>query len=288
MRRDLAALPLLVLTLTARADNPGAIAGVHGHSDSLVSLSVGVAPEVFPRYEGSDESRTHWFPLLDLQVGRPNGPWLVYAGASRNQVPLGQGIGVYPVHTANFNWNVEVARTDPRPEDRGDALAGLGDRGANAFLSTRVSWRLWQGRVQTDVALLQGLRDGAGTLGYGRVELQKRSGRWFGAVASKLAVGSAANLRYDFGITAEQAATRRGLVAAGDPRISEEDVGPYAPGGGLRSVDATISGGYGLAGRARVFAYGQAGVLLGPTVDSPLVRARRTYLVGAGVSVTLF
>ena len=284
-------LPVVVLALAAsaaRADNPGAISGVHGHSDNFVSLSLGVAPEVFPRYEGSDQSRTYWFPLLDLQIGRPNGPWLVYAGASRNYVPLGQGAGVYPVHTGTFNWNVEIARTDTRPEDRGDALAGLGDRRANWFVSTRVSWRFWHGHVQTDVAVLHGLLDDAGTLGYVRAELQGKTGPWFGAVASKLYVSDASNLRYDFGITPEQALTRAQLVASGDPRLSPSDVGPYQPGAGFRSADATLSGGYAFAGRARLFAYGQLGVLLGPIVDSPLVKTRRLYLVGAGVSVAVF
>ena len=292
MRRALALLFLAFAAFgsasSARADNPGAISGVHGHSDNFVSLSLGIAPEVFPRYEGSDQSRTYWFPLVDLQIGRPNGPWLVYAGASRNYVPLGQGVGVYPVHTGTFNWNVEIARTDTRPEDRGDALAGLGDRRANWFVSTRASWRFWHGHVQTDVALLHGLLDDAGTLGYVRAELQGRTGPWFGAVATKIYLSDASNLRYDFGVTPEQALTRAQLIASGDPRLTPTEIGPYQPGAGFRSADATLSGGYAFAGRARLFAYGQLGALLGPTVESPLVKTRRLYLVGAGVSVAVF
>ena len=108
-------------------------------------------------------------------------------------------------------------------------------------------------------------------------------------MASKLYVSDARNLTYDFGITPEQAAARAQLVAEGDPRLTPAEIGPYLPGGGLRSVDGTLSGGRTLfSGRARVFAYGQLGVLLGPTVDSPLVKTRRTYLVGAGVSVAVF
>lgn len=290
IRRVSAALALCaaLASRTARADNPGAISGVHGHSDNFVSLSLGIAPEVFPRYEGSDQSRTYWFPLVDLQIGRPNGPWLVYAGASRNYVPLGQGVGVYPVHTGTFNWNVELARTDTRPEDRGDALAGLGDRRANWFVSTRVSWRFWHGHVQTDIAVMHGLLDDAGTLGYLRGELSGKMGPWFGAVATKLWLSDASNVRYDFGVTPEHAATRAQLVASGDPRLSPSEIGPYQPGAGFRSADVTLSGGYAFAGRARLFGYSQLGVLLGPTVDSPIVKTRRTYLVGAGVSVAVF
>ena len=189
---------------------------------------------------------------MDLQIGRPNAPWLVYAGASRNYVPLGQGVGVYPVHTGSFNWNVEIARTDTRPD-------------------------------------LHGFLDDAGTLGFVRGELQGKTGPWFGAVASKIYVSDASNLRYDFGITPEQAVTRAQLVASGDPRLTPAEIGPYQPDAGFRSVDATLSGGYAFAGgRARLFAYGQLGVLLGPTDDSPLVKTRRTYLVGAGVSVAVF
>lgn len=289
MRRLAGSLLVALAASPVLADNPGAISGVHGHTESFVSLSVGIAPEVFPRYEGSDQSRTYWFPLVDLEIGPPRGSWLVYAGASRNQVPLGQGIGVYPVHTGTFNWSLEVARTDTRPEDRGDALAGLGDRRANWFVSTRASWRFWRGHVQTDVAVLHGLLDDAGTLGYVRGELSGRTGPWFGAVASKLYLSDAKNLTYDFGITPEQAATRAQLVASGDPRLTPAEIGPYLPGGGFRSVDATLSGGRALFnGRARVFAYAQIGSLLGNAADSPLVKSRRTYLVGAGVSVAVF
>jgi outer membrane scaffolding protein for murein synthesis (MipA/OmpV family) len=254
--------PVLATALAAlvlpplRADNPGAIAGVHGHSDRLVSLSLGIAPETFPQYEGSDSRRTYWFPLVDLEIGR-SGPWQVYAGASRNFVPLGQGVGVYPVHTSRFNRNVEIARTDTRPESRGDALAGLGDRRANCFASTRVSWRFLTGHLQTDLALMHGLLDDAGTLGFARVQLSNRSSPWFYAAAAKLTASDASNLRYDFGVSEEAATRRRMLLEEGSPALPLSQVGPYRPGGGFRSADATLSGGCELGERARVFGYAQ-------------------------------
>lgn len=284
----IASLALLLGRPTARADNPGAISGVHGRGSGRWSLSVGLAPEVFPKYEGADETRFYLFPVVDLTFGRPTEPWYVYAGASRNEVPLGQGLGVYPVHTPTWNWSVEIARTDARPESRGPALAGLGDRRANWFASTRVSGRFLGGAGQADLVVAHGLLDGAGTLAFLRAELERRRGPWFGAIAAKGTIADAKNLSWEFGVDERGAQARRALVASGDGRLEAAEVGPYAPGGGPRSVELTASGGRELGRRARAFAYARAGRLLGNAADSPLVRSRTTFLLGAGVTAIVF
>jgi hypothetical protein len=135
---------------------------------------------------------------------------------------------------------------------------------------------------------MHGLRDDAGTLGFARVQLSNRQGPWFYAGAAKLTVADASNLRYDFGVSEEAATRRLALFEEGQLTFPLSQVGPYRPGGGLRSVDATLSGGREVGERVRVFGYAQYGVVLGSAVDSPLVRTRGTYLVGVGVSVVVF
>ena len=226
-------LPVVVLALaasSARADNPGAISGVHGHSDNFVSLSLGVAPESFPATRARTRAARIGSRSWTFRSGALIGPWLVYAGASRDDVPLGQGAGVYPVHTGTFNWNVEIARTDTRPEDRGDALAGLGDRRANWFVSTRVSWRFWHGHVlrrtsrsSTASSTTRGRSATCGPSCRGR--------RARGSARSRPSsdVSDASNLRDHFGITPEQVLTRAQLVASGDPSPLRPTSGRTSP-----------------------------------------------------------
>lgn len=278
----------VVTNSAANADNPGAIAGVHGRGDGFFSLSLGLAPQVFPRYEGADEARFFLFPLVDLSMGRPTDPWFVYVGASRNEVPLGQGLGVFPIHTPDWNLSVEIARTESRPEGRGPALAGMGDRRANWFASARLSRRFLAGSGQADLVLARGLLDDAGMLALLRVQMSRRTGPWVVAAAVKATVSDARNLAYEFGISNEQAQARSRLLSAGDPRLEADEAGPYSPGGGVRSAELTVSAGRGLGKKLRAFAYARGGRLLGNAADSPLARSKSTYLVGVGVTAVVF
>lgn len=49
----------------------------------------------------------------------------------------------------------------------------------------------------------------------------------------------------------------------------------------------SLSGGWEYRGWARLFMFAQIGSLLGPAAQSPLVKSRRTYLLGVGISVAV-
>lgn len=275
----LRALACACLLTALRADDPGAIAGLHAHDGKDWSLSLGLAPLTFPKYLGAGGNRFVAFPLVDLEYrGR------VYVGASRLGVGLGQGLGVYALRSPEWRWSFDLDVTDRRPESRGDALAGLGDRPRGLFLGSSLTWRCH--RVATTLGVAHGLRDGAGTLGVLRVELSGDLGEgpWFGSLGAALRGGDAQNLAYDFGISDAQAAARADLVAAGDPRLTDAEAGPYHPGAGLRDLSASASLGRRLGERFRAFTFGNASFLQARARRSPLVERDVNLVAGLGFS----
>ncbi|HJU83801.1 MAG TPA: MipA/OmpV family protein [Holophagaceae bacterium] len=276
----LRALGSLCLLATLRADDPGAIAGLHSHDGSGDwSVSLGLAPLSFPKYLGADRNRFVAFPLLDVEYRHR-----VYLGSSRLGVGLGQGLGVYAVRTPVWRWSFDLDVTDRRPENRGDALAGLGDRPRGLFLGSSVM-RQWGGLTAT-LGVAHGLKDDAGTLGVLRVEWSGDLGGdgWFWSLGAAARYGDARNLAYDFGVGPDQAAARTALVAAGDPRLTAAEVGPYLPGAGLRDLSASGSLGHRLGERLRVFAFGNASFLQAQARRSPLVKGDVNFVAGAGFS----
>jgi outer membrane scaffolding protein for murein synthesis (MipA/OmpV family) len=92
-----------------------------------------------------------------------------------------------------------------------------------------------------------------------------------------------ANLRWDFGISGEQAERRRELMASGAPDLGPEDGAPFTPRWGLRELRTTASLGYALSPRLSIIGTGAGVRLERGAADSPLTRERNTWEAGLGL-----
>jgi outer membrane protein len=235
----------------------------------------GVAVVALPRYAGSDEYRVRPVPIGQLEYkGR------VYVGGS--QTTLGPALGAYVVRTPSLTWDVSVSGAESRPESRGDALAGMGKRSGASFVTTGLAYRLGVVTATAGGALGLGKDEGSfGTLGLG-TELPVAP-RWVAGVSTGVTFADARSMAFDFGVTREQSAARRTLLAAGDPRLRGIDVAAYAPGAGLKDVRGGVSLAYLLTPRSRVVLFAQGSRLSDEAARSPLVRARTGAMTGAAI-----
>jgi outer membrane scaffolding protein for murein synthesis (MipA/OmpV family) len=156
----------------------------------------------------------------------------------------------------------------------------MGKRSAASFASTGVAYRLAFVQATAGVAVGLGKDEGSyGTVGVG-TELPLAR-RWVGGVSTGVTVADAKHMAFDFGVTSAQSATRRALLAAGDPRLRGIDVGAYTPGAGLKEARGAASLAYLLSERSRVQLFAQATRLSGEAARSPLVRSRTGVVTGA-------
>jgi outer membrane scaffolding protein for murein synthesis (MipA/OmpV family) len=271
---SLAALgPLGVAATTARAQDAGA------RSRQGLTGVVGIGVIALPRYVGSDEYRLLPLPIAQLEYkGR------VYLGGSQGS--MAPGVGAHVVRTPTLTWDVGLAGAGARPESRGDALAGMGKRSAASFASTGVAYRFGVVAATAGAAVGLGKDEGSyGTVGLG-TELPLAR-RWVGGVSTGATFANARHMAFDFGVTGEQSAARRSLLAAGDPRLSGVDVGAFAPRAGLKETRTAASLSYLLTQRSRVVLFGQSTTLSGQAARSPLVRTRTGVVTGVAVGYGL-
>jgi outer membrane scaffolding protein for murein synthesis (MipA/OmpV family) len=225
-------------------------------------------------YLGSDTRRTRLMPVFTAEYDHR-----YYLGSSR--VGVGFGGGMHLLRDKGFTWDLGVGIGDSRPESRSPLLAGMGDRSANVFAGTGLHYRYEGFHVGFTVS--HGMKNDAGdrgTLTLGQtIPLVPRWRLSFGVHGTW---EDAKAMNYDFGVTPAQAVTRAALVAAGDPRITASEVGPFSAPAGMRDVGGMI----GLSYRPRpkwVYTMGvNGGILQGDVRNSPLV-GRNNYLgVGLG------
>lgn len=238
------------------------------------SLVMGAQAMAVPAYEGSDR-----FRLLALPVFSGTYDGRYYLGAS--QIGVGFGGGLHLVRDPSFTWNLGLGVGDRRPESRADLLAGMGDRDASLWMGTSLTWRHEAYRL--GLSLAHGLRPEEGNrLGLSLGHTTRLAPRWTLGLGLQAAWSDARNMAYDFGVSPEQAARRATLVAAGDPRLTAAQLGPYAPSAGLRGLGASLSLGYAPALDWHVNLYLRAGSLQGEAKDSPLVAKPTTLMGGVG------
>lgn len=255
---------------------PAAVQAQSQGAPPFVTGQIGAIVLNLPAYPGSDERWTVPVPFVDLRFAQR-----LYVGDGLGG--LSAGAGVYLVETGGFSWSADLALTSDRPEDRADALAGLGDRGFGAFVGTTVAYRL--GPVEAFATAAVGLEDRMGLLGVTGLSVGQQLGeRWFGQAGGAAVFGDCANLRWDFGVSAAQAARRRALLAAGAPELGPADGEPYTPRCGLREVRATASLGYALTPRLSLFGSGSGVRLERGAAESPLTRERNTWEAGIGLA----
>jgi outer membrane scaffolding protein for murein synthesis (MipA/OmpV family) len=205
----------------------------------------------------------------------------LFLGGSQSGV--GGGIGAYVVRTSALTVDVSLMGAESRPEGRGDALAGMGKRGAASFAGTGLSYRL--GTVTASAGLSVGLGDDEGAFGTVGIATERMlARRWVGSVSTGATFANEKNMAFDFGVTGEQATRRRALIAAGDPRLHAIDGSAYAPEAGLREMRGAATLAYLLTERSRVVAFAQGTHLSRDAARSPLVRERNGVATGMALA----
>jgi outer membrane scaffolding protein for murein synthesis (MipA/OmpV family) len=254
---------------TARAQDAGTPAR------SNLTGFVGLAVVALPRYTGSDEYR-----VLPVPIGQLEYRGRIYLGGA--QGGTGPGVGAHLVRTPSLTWDVGLSGAGARSERRGEALAGMGRRSGASFATTSVAYRLAFVQATAGVAVGLGHTEGSyGTVGLG-TELPIAR-RWVVGASTGATFADARHMAFDFGVTGEQSAARRALLAAGDARLRGIDVGAYAPRAGLKETRSAASLTYRLTERSRVVLFAQSATLSGAAARSPLVRARSGAMTGAAL-----
>jgi outer membrane scaffolding protein for murein synthesis (MipA/OmpV family) len=257
-----------IIPAVAQAQSPGGPPFVTGQIGAIV-LNL-------PSYPGSDERWTIPVPFVDLRFARR-----LYLGDGLGG--LSAGAGVYLVETGGFSWSADLALTSDRPEDRADALAGLGDRGFGVFAGSTLAYRV--GPVEAFATAAVGLEDRMGSMGVlGLSAAQQVGGRWFGQAGGAAVFGDCANLRWDFGVSEAQAARRSELLGNGAPDLRPEDGVPFTPRCGLRELRTTAALGYALSPRLSLFGSATGVRLERGAAASPLTRERTSWEAGLGLS----
>jgi outer membrane scaffolding protein for murein synthesis (MipA/OmpV family) len=262
---------LLALGLTL----PAAHAQAQG-APPLIVGQIGAIVLNLPAYPGSDERWTIPVPFVDLRVARR-----LYLGDGLGG--LSAGAGVYLVESGGFAWSADLALTSDRPEDRADALRGMGDRGFGLFGGSTLAYLT--GPVEVSATVAMGLEDRMGAMGVLGLSMGQRVGeRWFIQAGGAAVFGDCANLRWDFGVSEVQARRRRELLASGAPGLGPEDGVRFTPRCGLRELRATGSLGYALTPRLSVFGTGTGVRLERGAAESPLTRERNSWEAGVGMA----
>ena len=248
--------------------------GVNG-----LKLNGGVMALRIAQYPGSDQSRLMPYPILF-------GEWqerMVF-GASRFGV--GGFLGIKVVKQGPWSWWIGGDGVEGIQESKVRAFAGMGDRPITLYLGSGVEYN--EGPLVGVVALRKGMTPGSGVAGVLRANGYLPLGRRMVLELTALAqVVDAQEMRWEFGVTPEQAARRQALVDGGDTRISASEVGPYAPRGGVATTIFGASLGYALNEHWRLGLTINRQSVHGHAQQSPLVR-RYGNVVGAfGLSYQL-
>jgi MipA family protein len=236
--------------------------------------TVGVITLVVPKYPGSNR---YWvLPIPMTQVTYRN---RVYLGPSTSGV--GAAVGGYAIRTPRLGLAAELGYMDSRPASRAAALTGMEDRDALVTAGASLSYRIGVLELSTSVA--QGLNDGAGLLGTGRLSISRPLGRLMLTASGAATFADAKQMRREFGLNQIEATRRQALIDAGDERLSEDDGRVYRPDGGLRHLGASLSLAYILSQHWSLLGFGGVDRLSDEAAASPLVRRREQYSGGIGL-----
>lgn len=226
----------------------------------LVTGQVGLVVISAPRYQGADERWLLPLPFVNLRVADR-----LVLGASGSG--LGAGAAVVLVESRHVTWTADLSVFSDRPEDRAEALRGLGNRGVGLYVGTALTLR--QGIASLTVTGGHGVEQRMGLIGTAAVAVSPSVGRWFSSAGVQAVVADRDGMRWDFAVTPQQAA------ASAHPA--------FDPAGGLRELNATLTVGHALSRRWSVFASGQAIRLQGDAARSPLVQQRTNWVASSGI-----
>jgi outer membrane protein len=272
-----ARITLLLLSASTMGATRSSLAQTQGpqSQQSMFAGQLGLGALSAPKYPGSDERWVLPIPIIDLRIAQR-----FYLGGGSTSIAFGAGMVL--LERAHLSWTADLTLMPDRPEDRADALAGMGDRGFGVFGGTAVSVRA--GPLQATGSVAQGFTDAGLSATAGLSSWVPLGGPFFGQVGGLVVWGDCQNLRWDFQITREQAARRAQLLAAGQPGLRPGDDVPYDPECGLREVRATSLAGVAFTQRLVMIASGTWSRLQGGAANSPLVRKPTSWEATIGVS----
>lgn len=243
------------------------------------TLTLGAGVFAGPRYMGSDETRVLPLPIIGVDYKNR-----VFLGASSTGV--GAGIGVNLIKSRHVTLTAGLGGSEPRPEDRADALAGMNDRRLGFNAVSGVNYQT--GPLSAGLVFSAGLRDNAGLTGTGTLGLTLPVlPRIFLSLGGNITVANGDAMFFEYGITPDEAQRRANLLAGGDSRLRPGDGVAYSPGAGVRDVGATSSLAYMLSPKWSLFGFGSFTRLSDEAARSSLVRRRNAWVTGAGFTVAL-
>jgi outer membrane scaffolding protein for murein synthesis (MipA/OmpV family) len=264
----------IVTILLAITAAPG-ITAQEPQATSNWEVSLGTGVLASPSYPGAEEYRITPFPLTQVSYRSR-----IYLGP--NSTGTGLGLGAYAIRTERFRVATEVGFLDSRPASRADALAGMRNRDFVPTAAVSMSYRL--SAFQGVLSVTQGLNNGAGLLGAAGLSYSRQVGSRVGATVGVGATfANARQMRWDFGVSAAEAARRQALIAAGDDRLEADESGPYRPKAGLRQVGTSLSLMYAVSSHWAVLGFGGLDWLSDQATASPLVRRREQVSGGIGL-----
>jgi outer membrane scaffolding protein for murein synthesis (MipA/OmpV family) len=255
-----------VLVSTAFGTLMLAFAASTAHGQQALHGTIGMGAATMPRYVGAEDSHIRPFPFIQLEYRDR-----AFAGVLPSG--LGFGVGTHLVKREGFGLQVAISQANQRKERFGDALAGMGDRKAPATAGAAMTIR--RGFLAATANAAAGLDGDVGSYGDVSLEASHAFGtRLMASVSTGVTVADERNMRYEFGVTEAQAATRQGLIDDGDTRLRDGDGEAYAPSAGLKQSIASASLAYAMSDRTRVLVFAQGSRLSDEATRSSLVRRR--------------
>ena len=269
----------IALTVAGLLCAPAALAQERPDSLQSWQVQVGAVALLSPAYQGADEHRLRAIPLLLVDYRER-----LYIGQSHTGLDMAGG--GYVLRTPALRWTIEVGSYLPRTHRRADALAGMDRMHTRPYLGTGLAYLLGPVEATASIAsAAEGEHDLLGTVGV--ATMLPLAPDWMLGVGTTATFGDRANVAEEFGVTATEAARRRGLLESGDPRLRTGDDRIYAPGGGMKELGANFALLHPMSSRTTMVAFGRLGRLQGDAAESPLVRNRTTMSSGVAVVYAL-
>lgn len=267
---------LLVVSSAALMGSPVAPLGAQSNSGQSTDWhgTVGIVTGSLESHYGSDARRILGLPFIELNYRDR-----LFIGSSATG-GLGGGAEVLfrrgPVKAA-----LGIAGVERRPEDRADALAGMDDRSGGAFGTAGLAIHAGPAKATANTAI--GLGRHAGVVQTLGLQLGAPiTRRFLASIGGTVMFADHTNMNFDFGVSEEQAARRRALIAAGDGRLRASDTTAFSAKAGFKEVRATLQMAYALRGSWRAIGLVSAGRLARGVSESPLARQRNATTAGAG------
>ena len=253
MRVMIGAALLLATTTTAMAQAPAG-------PPRGWTVTLGAGALVTPKYEGAKDSRVRPLPLIDVRYG------------NSFSASVQDGIRFNLADSERFRFGPVAKYRFGREEGDARQLRGTGDRDGTPEIGFYAKWRPIEW-LEAGIEARHGVGIGHG--GY-LVDLDLAYIRRFGrsvsfSIGPKATYASEEFMRYEFGITADQA--RRSGYRRYEPQAGFKD---YGIGTSLRwQINSNWS----------TIAFGSVSKLVGDAADSPIVKAGRSTQLTAGLFI---